>query len=57
MVIMVANITGNCMGVTSPWYGMVYVALSHGRTLSGLHVITLDPGCIRASNPCIGEIV
>ena len=36
--------------------GMAYVALSHVRTLSGLHLITLDPVCIRANNPCIGEI-
>ena len=36
--------------------GMAYVALSHVRTLSGLHLITLDPGCIRPKNPCIGEI-
>ena len=31
---------------------MAYVALSHVRTLFGLHLITLDPGCIRANNPC-----
>ena len=36
--------------------GMAYVALSRVHTLSGLHLITLDPGCIRANNPCIGEI-
>ena len=36
--------------------GMAYVALSRVRTLSGLHLITLDSGCIRANNPCIGEI-
>ena len=36
--------------------GMAYVALSRVRTLSGLHLITLDPGCIYANNPCIGEI-
>ena len=30
--------------------GMAYVAIS------GLHLITLDPGCIHANNPCIGEI-
>ena len=24
--------------------------------ITGLHLITLDPGCIRANNPCIGEI-
>ena len=35
---------------------MAYVALSHVHTLSGLHLITLDPGCICANNPCIGEI-
>ena len=32
------------------------VALSRVCTLPGLHLITLDPGCIRANNPCIGEI-
>ena len=35
---------------------MVHVALSRVRTLSGLHLITLDPGCICANNPYIGEI-
>ena len=35
---------------------MAYVALFRVRTLSGLHLITLDPGCIRANNPCMGEI-
>ena len=35
--------------------GMAFVALSRVRTLFG-HLITLDPGCIRANNPCIGEI-
>ena len=35
---------------------MAYVALSRVRTLSGLHLITLDPGCTRANNPYIGEI-
>ena len=37
--------------------GIAYVALSRVRTLSELHLITLDPGCVfRANNPCIGEI-
>ena len=35
---------------------MAYVALSRVRTLSGLHLITLDQGCICANNPCTGEI-
>ena len=35
---------------------MTYVALSRVHTLSGLHLITLDPGCIHANNPCTGEI-
>ena len=34
---------------------MAYVALSRVCTLSGLHLITLDPDCICANNPCIGE--
>ena len=34
----------------------VKIDVNRVRTLSELHLITLDPGCIRANNPCIGEI-
>ena len=30
--------------------------MSRVRTLSGLHLITLDPDCIPDNNPCFGEI-
>uniref|UniRef100_A0A1X7VDH8 ATP-dependent DNA helicase n=2 Tax=Amphimedon queenslandica TaxID=400682 RepID=A0A1X7VDH8_AMPQE len=36
--------------------GMAYVALSHVRTLNGLHLLSFDPLSVKVSNPCINEI-
>ena len=36
--------------------GMAYVALSHVRTLNGLHLLSFHPFSVKVSNPCIDEI-
>ena len=36
--------------------GMAYVALSHVRTLNGLHLLSFDPLSVKVSNPCINKI-
>ena len=36
--------------------GMAYVALSRVRTLSGLHLIAINPASIKVSNQCLKEV-
>ena len=36
--------------------GMVYVALSRVRSLSGLHLIAFDPDSVMVSNKCLHEV-